>query len=311
MRATSVGDLGREAASDLGREAASDLGREAASEWSALVATAVVGTDRRLPPPPAHGWEAWGRASDPAVAVLDRAAAVVAARRAGGCPADAGDRAVPPPAPVDDRPPCPTACAARLGRVLAGEQPELLGEWLHRCDRAGVQLPWAVLPTLLLRGRRDPGLDATVRRLARGRAEWLAAVVPELGVAARPTSARAGAPSRSARATGRATPSAAGPEERPAPAAAPDPAAVVAGIVGLFADGAATWAAAPQLRAVVATLDPAWLPRLVAQLSQLAFHAPSERTRAEVIALAEFRHELHREFDTAERPPDRTTGAPR
>jgi hypothetical protein len=61
---------------------------------------------------------------------------------------------------------------------LAGEHDLLLPEWFQRCEAAGAQLPWAALPALLLKGRRNPALDATVRRLAAGRASWLAEVVP-------------------------------------------------------------------------------------------------------------------------------------
>jgi hypothetical protein len=265
--------------------AATELARSASDEWSALVSAAVVGTDRRPAAPPEAGWQAWATASDPAVALLDRAAAVVVARRAGACPPPA------PPAvsaaPVDNRPACPSACAVRLTRILAGEHDVLLPEWLDRCDELGLQLPWAALPVLLLRGRRQPELDAVVRRMAAGRAAWLADVLPELGVTAqapRSTVPPAGV------SWGR-------------PPAPPDSGAAVSGIVQVFVDHLASWAAAPQLRLVAAAVDPPWLPALVAELSRLPFHAPTERTRAAVVALAEFRFEMVREFERAASPP--------
>jgi hypothetical protein len=262
---------------------ATDLARSAADEWSALVSTAVVGTDRRVPAPAQLGWQPWATAPDPAVALLDRAAAVVAARRAGSCPP-----AAPPPvpaAPVDARPTCPPACAVRLTRILGGEHDVLLPEWFERCDALGVQLPWAALPVLLLRGRRQPELDAVVRRLSSGRARWLAEVLPELGV--RPTATAApNRPGAIEPAWGR-------------PPTPPDSGAAVSGIVQVFVDHLATWAAAPQLRLIAAAVDPSWLPTLVAELSRLPFHAPTERTRADVLALAEFRHAMVREFDLA------------
>jgi hypothetical protein len=263
---------------------ASVLGASAADEWAALVATAVLGTDRRLPPPPLPGWEAWGRATDPAVAVLDRSVAVVAARRAGACavPVPAG---VLPTAPPDPRPPCPPPCGVRLARILAGEHDVLLPEWLALVEGLGLQLPWASLPTLLLRARRNPRMDEVVRRLARGRATWLADAVPELGVSVKGLVPKPDAPAFAP------------------PPRVPDSGAVVSSIVTLFLDGQATWATDGQLRLLVAALDPSWLPSLVVELSRLAFHTPSERTRADVVALAEFRLEMHREFDPTPDPP--------
>ena len=259
---------------------ASVLGGSAADEWAALVATAVLGTDRRLPPPPLPGWDAWGRATDPAVAVLDRSVAVVAARRAGACPVPTPE-GVLPPAPFDERPPCPPPCGIRLTRILAGEHDVLLPEWLTLVESLGVQLPWASLPTLLLRARRNPRLDQVVRRLAHGRAAWLADAVPELGVSVQGLVPKADsllfAP----------------------PPRVPDSGAVVASIVTLFVDGQATWATAGQLRILTAAIDPVWLPSLVVELSRMPFQAGTERTRADVLGLAEFRLEMHREIDAA------------
>jgi hypothetical protein len=274
--------------------AAADLARSAVDEWGALVSAAIVGTDRRVPPPAEPGWQPWATASDPAVALLDRAAAVVVARRAGACPPPPPP--APPAAPVDTRPPCPSACSVRLTRILAGEHDVLLAEWLERCEALDVQLPWAALPVLLLRGRRVPELDSVVRRMSRGRAAWLAEVLPELGV--RPTGATTRAPQAPA--------AAAAGHVWGRPPAPPDSAAAVSGIVQVFVDHLASWAAAPQLRLVVAAVDPAWLPALVAELSRLSFHAPTERTRADVLSLAEFRLAMVHEFDSAARSAART-----
>jgi hypothetical protein len=264
--------------------AGAQLGASAADEWSALVTTAVMGTDRRTPPPPAPGWDAWASSTDPAVAVLDRAAAVVAARRAGACPAVA-PQGLLPPAPPDPRPACPQACGAHLARILGGEHEILLAEWLERCEAAELQLPWALLPTLLLKARRQPHLDVLVRRIAGGRAAWLAEAVPELGVAVAPPPPKPDAvPFRS--------------PQRP-----DDSGAVVAAIVTLFADESATWNTTQQLTLLAASIDPAWLPPLVADLSRLRFNVTTERTRAAVLGLAEHRHAMVQSFEHARTHP--------
>ena len=259
--------------------AASELASSALGEWAALVGAAVVGTDRRSPPPPLAGWDTWARSDDPAVAVLDRAVAVVAARRAGARPALAPADA--PLAPPDDRASCAPACAVRLSRLLAGEHDLLLAEWFARCEDASMRLPWASLPTLLLRGRRHPHLDQVVRRLAAGRATWLAEVVPEMGV--KPTPG--------------VIPDSAEPFD--VLPLSPDSSAVVTSIVTLFDAGQATWATSPQLRLAVASIQPVWLDTLVVQLSRLEFNASTERTRSELVALGEFRAEMLREFERA------------
>ena len=84
-----------------------------------------------------------------------------------------------------------------------------------------------------------------------------------------PLARRRGARARRAR-----RPSAAEDPGRAAPPAAGDRRQRGDGrrtLVGAFAERAVTWAVAPQLRQVVAALDPTWLPRLVAELSALAF----------------------------------------
>ena len=249
----------------------------AADEWATLVAAAVVGTDRHPVPAPAPGWDVWGTNPDPAIALLDRSVAVVAARRAGAL---ADPPSVPPPAaPVDTRQPCPAACTARLQRLLRGEHDLLLPEWLDHCRALELRPPWVLLPALLLRGRRQPELDALVRDLAGARAAWLAAEVPELGI--RPVPSRL--PSGSVATVRR-------------PPRADDSGAVVAAIVQTFADRAATWAVAPQLRLLVASIDPLWLPALVGGLSQLQFDVASERTRADLLGFAEFRMAMLAEF---------------
>lgn len=255
-------------------EAPSDLG--AADEWAGLVRTAVLGVDRHAAPPPRPGWDRWAAASDPAVQVLDRAAAVTVARRAGALPAPAVLGQVPA-APPDRRRPCPADCRARLAHLLGGEHEILLAEWFALAEAHGLQLPWELLPRLLLRGRSRPELDHTVRRLAAGRDAWLATVMPSLGV--RPRQAPSTPPS---------------PLRPPSPP--PDSRAVVAGIVGVIADGRATWATSADLVRSVTAIDGDTLDELVAGLADLECPPVSARVRIELASLAATRLAMLREF---------------
>ena len=121
-----------------------DLGAAARAEWEGLVTAAVLGTDRRPLSEPGPGWDVVTHSDDPAVQLLDRAAAVATARRAGRRPAAAPP--LVPPADPDPRPLCPPAAAAALARMLSGQFDLLLAEWFARCESGGFQLPAHLLP---------------------------------------------------------------------------------------------------------------------------------------------------------------------
>jgi hypothetical protein len=272
-------DLARSAAEDLARSAAGDLARSAAGEWSGLVTAAVLGTDRRPLPLPGPGWESPLQTDDPAVELLHRAAAVATARRAGRRPGPS----VPmiEPAPEDARPPCPPAAANALARMLGGQHDVLLPEWLMLCRAGGYQLPQHLLAALLLRGRRNPAFDVAVRAVAGERAAWLADAMPELRIKATPQAVPAGV------------------ELFLPPASPPDSAAVVAAIVGTFEERTATWAAAGQIRLAVASIEPRWLPSLILELNRAPFHAVTERTRVDLLGVAQLRDEMIRALTTS------------
>ena len=71
-----------------------------------------------------------------------------------------------------------------------------------------------------------------------------------------------------------------------------DSGAVVAAIIDTFADRSATWAAAAQMRLTAAAIDPAWLPTLIRGLHHAPFHATTERTRVELLGVAQLRSEI-------------------
>ena len=99
------------------------------STWHDLVTASLIGTERTLVPAvgipgPAPAEDDTG---DPAAVLLDRAALLTAARRAGRRPARAEPLPVCEP---DPRPAVNPAAGRRLTRMLNAEYPELLTEWL-------------------------------------------------------------------------------------------------------------------------------------------------------------------------------------
>lgn len=249
-----------------------DIGASAAREWATLVNTALLGTDRRSLPPPQAGWESLVASPDAAIELLNRAAAVATARRAGVQPGEPALLMVP--APVDARPMCSIEAAAMLSRLLRGEHDVLLPEWFSLCQRARLQVPFHLIPSLLLRGRRQPAFDHVARAVIGERARWLAEAMPDLRIRPMP------AP----------LPADAQPFLPPAPP--PDSGAVVTAISAAFLERLATWAAAPQLRIAVAAIDATWLAALVLELNRAPFHPVTERTRVELLGLAQARRDL-------------------
>ena len=249
-----------------------DLAQSAAAEWATLLNAALLGTDRRPLAPASPGWESVVAAPDQAIELLNRAAAVATARRAGVQPQEAPLLAAP--APLDPRPVCSAGAAELLVLMLGGQHEALLPEWISLCLHAGLRVPHHLIPKLLLRGRRNPAFDHAVRPVLGPRAAWLAQAMPELGVGAAP----------------KPLPAKSTPFLPPAPP--PDSGAVVTAISGAFAERQATWAAAPQLRIAVASLHPEWLAALILELNRAAFNPVTERTRVDLLGLARVRREM-------------------
>lgn len=150
--------------------------------WEDLVVTATVGTDAGrpapvLPGPPAGLPAAVTHQSDSAVAVLDAAAVLTVARRAGRRPAatDLAGR----PAPPERRPVLPAAAAAALRAVLGAITGDLcpaavLPELLAAVDARGHRLPADLLPSLLQRAATDPSIRSAAGSIFDARGSWLA-----------------------------------------------------------------------------------------------------------------------------------------
>src|SRR5207245_1662427 len=66
------------------------------------------------------------------------------------------------------------AAAARLARILGGEQIRVLPEWLEAAAGHGRRVPSRLLPELLERGRSDRVLRPAIARAAGRRGVWLA-----------------------------------------------------------------------------------------------------------------------------------------
>jgi len=237
-----------------------------------LLNAALLGTDRRPLAPASPGWESVVVAPDQAIELLNRAAAVTTARRAGVQPHEAPMLAAP--APLDPRPVCSAAAAELLVLMLGGQHEALLPEWIALCLRAGLRVPHSLIPRLLLRGRRNPAFDHAIRAVIGPRAAWLAQAMPELAIAAAP----------------KPLPAKTAPFLPPQPPL--DSGAVVTAISGAFAERQATWAAAPQLRIAVASLHPEWLAALMLELNRAAFNPVTERTRVDLLGLARVRREM-------------------
>ena len=165
------------------------------SGWQDLVTASLIGTERAVVPAteipgalaPADAAPA---GPDPAAVLLDRAALLTAARRAGRRPGQADPL---PQAESDPRPAVSPAAGLRLARMLRGQHPELLAEWLAAAAARGLRPPPQLLPALLDRARRATPAELARSQLALPRlvaeaggprARWLASLNPDWEFAA-------------------------------------------------------------------------------------------------------------------------------
>ena len=160
------------------------------SAWQDLVTASLLGTERAavpavpLPGPPSRAGApdtpAPGIAADPAAFLLDQAALLTAARRGGRRQERAEPLAAAEP---DTVPAVRPAARRRLARMLGGEHPDLLAEWLAAVAGHGRRVPAQSLPALLHQARRGSPADSELRRLVAAaggaRARWLAGLNPE------------------------------------------------------------------------------------------------------------------------------------
>lgn len=143
---------------------ASRLGA-AIGQWSELVSTALVGTDRRPVP-------GTGPSQDPALALLSRCAVASLTRRV-GAPPQRFDGTLPDPAPADLRPMLPEPAVYRL-RAILDSYPKYLPEWLAAVRAAGFRLPAAFSPALLDLGRTNTLIRPDLALVLGAPGRWLA-----------------------------------------------------------------------------------------------------------------------------------------
>ncbi|GAA4229857.1 hypothetical protein FHR32_000036 [Streptosporangium album] len=137
----------------------------ASTAWEELVSAALVGTDRR----PVPGGSA------PETELLERAAVHTLRMRAGQRLAGGEPLSV---APAEEQPVVSRAAADRLGRILGGERPRLLAEWLETAAGRGYRVSPHLLPELLDQGARDRSIRPHLGVLAGHRGRWLAGLNP-------------------------------------------------------------------------------------------------------------------------------------
>ncbi|MEP7764365.1 DUF5691 domain-containing protein [Sanguibacter sp. 25GB23B1] len=163
--------------------------------WDALVSAALLGAARRPVDPstlPGAVGEVGARLpeTDPAARLLDAAALLTVARRAGlrpetravpagTAPLDgtARDRAALDRAPLETAPLVSRAAAARLDGLLSGARDDadaLLDQWLDAAGRRGLRVPPDRLPALLDWAARRTHRTAVLPVLGE-RGRWLAA----------------------------------------------------------------------------------------------------------------------------------------
>lgn len=142
-----------------------------------LIANALLGTARMpaLPPAPDPAldvtWQAIPR-ENPAAALLQGLAILRALHRSGIKPIEAADPA--DPCPAESREAFAPAAVDVLKRLLTGEFPEVLPEWLRLASNCQRVVPGRLLPDLLTAATKNPALRQVVSALAGERGLWIA-----------------------------------------------------------------------------------------------------------------------------------------
>lgn len=152
--------------------------------WQDLISVALVGTERQTWQPPAAPGalgQVLGQLAhhSPEAALLTTAATLSLYTQAGrvtsvataASDTDSSDRN---PCLRDTLPPCPPQRTRYLLRILDGEHPLVLPEWLGLVAQASQRLPDAYLPDVLDLGRQQTSLRPAIAKVLGERGQWLA-----------------------------------------------------------------------------------------------------------------------------------------
>ncbi len=163
--------------------------------WDAMVATALIGTDRGgagaagggsgAGVPTKTGSDrltvllaqvAVRAGADAQRPLLDAAAAITVFRRAGTLPGSApkDPGTAVEPARSETAPRCSPAASARLALMLDGTHNEFLSEWCDRVAARGERVPEEHLILMLERGRQSIGVRSHLAPVLGQRGRWLA-----------------------------------------------------------------------------------------------------------------------------------------
>jgi hypothetical protein len=259
-----------------------------AERWQEMLTVALLGTDRREPPPPAAGLLADLAADEPrdspAQRLLQLAAATTVLRRAGLRPAAAVTPFAPPP---DDARPVTPPAATRTWHQIVVDWPVLEDEWLLTVVATGRRLAPELVGPLLQRHRTDAVRRARVYAAAGPLAGWLVSHQPHL----------AGG--------GRRAPDPEAVGELPDLPTLPElavlrtaPATQVAGVVaGMIGDRAVGTSHRPVLVNFVARVDPPALTTLAERLDHADPASPSIGLAFALADLARLRQRMLTELE--------------
>ena len=257
--------------------------------WSDMVTVALLGTDRREPPVPPPGGLADLAADDPAPTasqrLLQQVSATAVVRRAGLVPGPPVALMAPPD--TDPRPLTPPSATATWRRVVA-DWAVLEDEWVLTVVRSGRRLSPELAPPLLARHRGDPTRHARVRAAAGPLGEWMISWSPRLACSSRQ----------------RVVPELVG--ELPELPITPDLVAMLAApprhVADVLANGLSGGAFANSHRAVlvnlIARMNPASLPAVVAALDGVSTSASALGLAFALADLARLRHHLLTELES-------------
>ncbi len=148
------------------------------SAWETLMATVLVGTDRRAYALPEDAGDlprllARVNVDSPEQGLLMALGAWALYRQVGQHPVAAGEP-LPAPCPDESLPLCSAGAAQHLHALLNGTHGVALPEWLSVAAAHGCIAPPALTPTLLDMGVTRPDLHAGVRAVMGIRGAWLA-----------------------------------------------------------------------------------------------------------------------------------------